>query len=121
MALIVQFAHITDVHISDRDHSWGTVVAQAPQLLQTPSQYVNQIDDFDFVYVTGDVLDTGTRTEAEAYNRIVATLHKPWHFIPGNHDGYIDPGHPEALRPEEAIMLIDPRMGDERAPEAQRS
>jgi len=121
MPLSVKFAHITDVHISDRDRSWSTVVSLAPQLLQNAFQYVNAIDDLDFVYLTGDVLDTGTRTEAEAFNRVMETLQKPWHFIPGNHDGYVDPNHPIALTPEEAVMMIDPRMGQDRTPEAQRS
>jgi len=120
MAISVHFAHITDVHVSDRDQSWSTVVSIAPDLLQETVTYLNQIDDLDFVFLTGDMLDTGTRTEAEKYNAIIATLQKPWHFIPGNHDGYIDANHPDALSPEDAVMLIDPRMGEERVPQAQR-
>jgi len=121
MPISVHFAHITDVHISERDKSWSTVVTLAPDLLRESFDHLNQIDDLDFVFLTGDMLDTGTRTEAEAYNRIVATLEKPWHFVPGNHDGYVDPGYPDALNPEDAVMLIDPRMGQERIPTAQRS
>lgn len=117
----VHFAHITDVHISDRDQSWSTVVTLAPDLLRASLDHLNQIDDLDFVFLTGDMLDTGTRTEAESFVKILSTLKKPWHFIPGNHDGFVDPSYPDALKPEEAVMLIDPRMGQERIPAAQRS
>jgi predicted phosphodiesterase len=112
MGISVHFAHLTDIHISERHQSFSTVSTLAAELFAEAVRLLNGIDDLDFVMITGDVLDTASRAEVEQYRDIVADLHKPWYFIPGNHDGFIDANFPDAMLPEEAVTLIDPRMAD---------
>jgi 3',5'-cyclic AMP phosphodiesterase CpdA len=116
----VTFAHLTDIHISEQDHSWGTLGTQAQRLLSEVILRLNTMDDLDFVLITGDALDVATPFELERFTALIKDLHQPWHFIPGNHDGYIDPRHPEAFAPHEAVPQIDPRMATPR-PDVQRA
>ena len=120
MATSVYFAHVTDLHISERDQSWSTVSRLASELFVEAVEQLNRLDGLDFVLLTGDVLDTASRGEVAEFQRIVADLDRAWHFIPGNHDGFVDPHFPDALRPEEAVSLIDPRLADP-LPVAQRA
>lgn len=113
------FAHLTDIHISENGDSWGTIDT-ASVLLNTCIEQLNRIDDLDWVLITGDVMDRATKTELQCVIDALADLKKPWHFVPGNHDGYIDPNHPDAFRPHEAIPLLDPRMA-EPTPHAQKA
>ncbi len=116
----VHFAHVTDIHISDQGDSWGALGGQAPRLLAACCERLNAVDDLDFVLITGDVLDRSTPVEVERFRDAIAVLHKPWHFVPGNHDGFYDPNHPDAYTPREAVELIDPRMADPE-PDAQKA
>lgn len=106
----LNFVHITDIHISEQQQSWGSLGDLSGRLLADTIKQVNLIDDLDFVLITGDVLDEATAGELERFTRLLSTLQKPWHFIPGNHDGFIDPDLPGAYKPHEAIPVIDPRM-----------
>ncbi len=76
---------------------------------------LNAIPDLDFVLITGDVVDGSTEAEIDHFNDLLARLEKPWHFVPGNHDGFIDPDHPDALPPAEAVARIDRRFAPETA------
>ncbi len=120
MPVSVRFAHITDIHISDSHQSWGTIGTLAEALLARAVVEINAMPDLDFVVFGGDVLDRATSAEAGRFAVIMAALEKPWHFVPGNHDGFVDPNHPDALAPHEAVSLIDPRLSSPR-PDAQRA
>lgn len=116
----LHFAHITDVHISNAAQSWGGLGDQADALLVEACQQLNAIADLDFVLLTGDVIDSATPDEVARLRAALETLEKPWHFVPGNHDGFIDPNRPEAYRPHEALPLFDPRLADP-VPHAQQA
>jgi Icc protein len=109
---MVHFAHITDIHLSAREQpgSDGTLIA--PRLMRECMAHLNTLPDLDFVLFTGDVLDIADQVELEMFLEIAGSLHKPWHFIPGNHDGFIDPAYPHALKPHEVVSRIDPRLSD---------
>jgi len=103
------FAHLTDVHISEND-SWGTVGKDALTVFRDTIHAINTLEALDFVLITGDLLDKASDTEIEAVQNALAQLEKPWHFTPGNHDGFIDPAQPDALTPDEAVHAIDRRI-----------
>jgi 3',5'-cyclic AMP phosphodiesterase CpdA len=119
-ATSLHFAHVTDAHISEKGDSWATLGERGPRLLRECFARLNQIDDLDFVLITGDVLDLATPGELQQFVDALGTLRKPWHFVPGNHDGFIHEANPTAFRPAEAIPRIDPRLADP-PPEANRS
>lgn len=108
----LHFAHVTDIHLSERQHSWGTIAEIAPRLMRECIAHLNALADLDFVLITGDVLDIASPGEAKTFLEIIASLNKPWHFVPGNHDGFIDPHYPDALKPHQAVALLDPRLAD---------
>ena len=106
----VYFAHLTDIHISDSDESWGPLATQAESILRNTFARLDVIPDLDFVLISGDVLDNATQAEVAVFTGALRTLGKPWHYIPGNHDGFYDPEKPGAYAPHEAVPQIDPRM-----------
>lgn len=120
MSQSVTLMHITDIHLSIREKSWGTLGALSDQLFRAAIEAANTQADLDAVIITGDVLDGAVPGEVARLNALLADLEKPWHFVPGNHDGYIDPEHPEAYAPHEALPLFDPRLADP-SPAAQRA
>lgn len=105
------FAHITDIHISVDGKAWGNL-ADAATLLKQAFIRFNNLPDLDFVLITGDVLNAASPAEVDILNDALTTLQKPWHFVPGNHDGFIDPAYPDAFLPHEALPLFDSRMAD---------
>lgn len=120
MTRTLHFAHVTDIHISDRGDTAHVVGSYAPTLARECFERLNEIDDLDFVLISGDVLDLATQAELDRFLEALAVLRKAWHFIPGNHDGFIHDKYPNAFRPHEAIPLIDPRLTSP-PPEAQQA
>jgi Icc protein len=110
MTTTLHFAQLTDIHLTRAPHTWGTLGTESGDLLRQTIAELNQTVDLDFVLITGDAIDAATSEEIELFNSIMKGLEKPWHFVPGNHDGYNDPNHPETLPAHEATPLIDPRL-----------
>jgi Icc protein len=111
----LHFAHLTDIHITRNHQTWGTLGELSRSLLCDTIARLNTIPDLDFVLITGDVIDQATEEEIGHFNNLLARLEKPWHFVPGNHDGFIDPAHPDALPPSEAVARLDRRFSPETA------
>ena len=110
MAVALHFAQIADVHVSDRGDAGMNLGAQAPRLLRDCCNQLNEMGDLDFVLLTGDLLDTSSKSELSAVLDSLAVLQKPWHFIAGNHDGFHDRRYPDALTPVEVVTAIDSRL-----------
>lgn len=112
MADSLTFAHVTDVHLTEAGEPPGTLDDLAPDLLARTVEHFNAMDGLDFVLITGDVLDAASQAEVDRFRELIDRLKVPWHFIPGNHDGFYDPNVPNALPPHEAVSQIDPRMAE---------
>lgn len=112
MADSLTFAHVTDIHLTEAGESWGTLDDLAEDLFARVVETFNRMDGLDFVLITGDVVDTASPAEVDRFRELIAPLEVPWHFIPGNHDGYYDPKVPSALPPHEAVSRLDPRLAD---------
>lgn len=72
-----KYAFVTDTHV-------GTATAEED--LRRTVHDINKQADIDFVVVTGDVTEMGTKQEIKLAKGILNGLKKPWHVIPGNHD-----------------------------------
>lgn len=72
-----KYAFVTDTHV-------GTETGEAD--LRNTVKDINNQNDLDFVLVTGDVTEMGTKLEIALAKRILKALKKPWYVIPGNHD-----------------------------------
>ncbi|HUC83408.1 MAG TPA: PQQ-binding-like beta-propeller repeat protein [Flavisolibacter sp.] len=74
-----RFAFISDTHI-------GSPNGPAEDDLRRTVADINSMDDIAFVVLTGDITELGTNRELAVAKRILDSLNKPYHIIPGNHD-----------------------------------
>ncbi|RYG23544.1 MAG: metallophosphoesterase, partial [Chitinophagaceae bacterium] len=72
------FVHLSDTHIGS---STG-----AEDLRRTVKD-INENTAIQFVVITGDITEFGADEEIKLAKQILDSLNKPWHIIPGNHDG----------------------------------
>lgn len=72
-----KYAFVTDTHI-------GTATAEED--LRRTVKDINNQNDLDFILVTGDVTEMGTKLEIKLAKGILNQLKKPYYVIPGNHD-----------------------------------
>lgn len=76
-AQIFKYAFVTDTHVGS-----GT----AEEDLRRTVKDINTQSDLDFILVTGDVTEMGTKLEIKLAKSILSELKKPYYVIPGNHD-----------------------------------
>jgi outer membrane protein assembly factor BamB/predicted MPP superfamily phosphohydrolase len=74
----LKFVHLSDTHIGS---STG-----ADDLRRTVKD-INEDNSIQFVVISGDITEFGADGEIQLAKQILDSLNKPWHIIPGNHDG----------------------------------
>jgi len=74
----LKFAHLSDTHVGS---STG-----ADDLRKTVND-INQDSSIQFIVISGDITEFGADNEIQLAKQILDSLNKPWHIIPGNHDG----------------------------------
>lgn len=72
-----KYGFVTDTHV-------GTATGEED--LRRTVKDINKQADLDFIVVTGDVTEMGTKQEIKLARKILSALKKPWYVIPGNHD-----------------------------------
>lgn len=72
-----KFAHVSDTHIGN---------ATAAEDLSRTVKSINKDSSISFVVITGDITEFGADEEIIQAKKILDSLSKPWHIIPGNHD-----------------------------------
>lgn len=75
---IITFVHLSDTHVGS---STG-----ADDLRRTVKD-INENGAIQFVVISGDITEFGADEELTLAKQILDSLNKPWHIIPGNHDG----------------------------------
>lgn len=105
----LHFAHLSDIHISQLGNHDELLSGQAAQFLADAVARLNQLDDLDFVLITGDLFDTAGAWEVAQFQRAIAALQKPYFVIPGNHDRR-DPDAAEGLTRREFAALFNPQF-----------
>ena len=83
----LKFAHISDVHLSDKkiDTSYK-VLASSRALFDDEIKQLNEIQGLDFVFVTGDMTDRPKIDMINEFDEKMNTLKTPWYSAFGNHD-----------------------------------
>jgi outer membrane protein assembly factor BamB/predicted MPP superfamily phosphohydrolase len=71
------FAHVSDTHIGNHT---------AEEDLRRTVRSINNNPSISFVVLTGDITEFGSDDELALAKKILDSLNKPWHIIPGNHD-----------------------------------
>lgn len=72
-----KYAFVTDTHV-------GTATGEED--LRRTVKDINEQHDLDFILLTGDITEMGTKKEIKLAKTILKSLKKPWYAIPGNHD-----------------------------------
>ena len=74
----LKFVHLSDTHVGS---STG-----ADDLRKTVND-INKDSSIQFIVISGDITEFGADNEIQLAKQILDSLNKPWHIIPGNHDG----------------------------------
>jgi Icc protein len=82
----LHFAQISDIHISSLGDHHDMLSGRSADFLADIFAELNQMEDLDFVLITGDLFDTAHWQEFYRFQQVIRTLQKPYHIIPGNHD-----------------------------------
>ena len=82
----LHFAQISDIHISSLGDHFDMLSGRSANFLSGILANLSQIDDLDFVLITGDLLGTANQEEFDRFQQVICTLKKPYYIIPGNHD-----------------------------------
>lgn len=80
-----RLAILSDLHLSVGDRGTWRVSHRTKQRLESAVDSLNQ-RDLDGVLFIGDLVQSGTREEYEAFDRILDDLKAPFFALPGNHD-----------------------------------
>ena len=82
-----RFAILTDAHLfSFPDHKFDAILAKAVDDVMSMKPLP------DFVVYCGDIAQNGTDDQLQKGKKILSKLTMPIHFIPGEHDWYLDMG-----------------------------
>lgn len=86
----LKFAHISDVHLSNKtvDTSYK-VLSYTKELFKDEIQQINSVPKVDFVVVTGDLIDKPQKPLLEIAVKQMNKLKAPWYFAFGNHDAAV--------------------------------
>lgn len=86
----LRFAHISDVHLSDKtvDTSYK-VLSHSQELFDDEISQINSTPHLDFVMETGDLADKPQKPLLEMACDKLNKLKAPWYFAFGNHDAAI--------------------------------
>ena len=115
---MLHFAQISDIHISALGDHHEMLSGRAADLLGGVLADLNQIEDLDFVLITGDLFDTAAQQEFARFQEVIRTLQKPYYIIPGNHDRRA-PDSPGLTRRQFAHHFNPQVQNRPTAPEAQ--
>ena len=72
-----KYAFVSDTHI-------GSPTAEE-DLRRTVAD-INELEDIDFIILTGDITEMGTNEELSVAKNILSGLKKSFYIVPGNHD-----------------------------------
>lgn len=86
----LKFAHISDVHLSDKsvDTSYK-VLSSSKDLFKDEIEQINKTPHIDFVFETGDLADKPKKEIVAQACDQMNKLKAPWYFVFGNHDAAI--------------------------------
>lgn len=115
----LHFALISDIHISSLGNHHDLLSGQSADILANILAHLNQIEDLDFVLITGDLFDVANQAEFDQFQAVIRTLKHPYYLIPGNHDRR-KADQSEGLTRRQFAQYFNPQIDDRpTAPEAQ--
>jgi len=86
--MTLDFIHITDTHICNRQDTSYKALGSSKALLKDAIEQINLKEGLDFVLFTGDLVDSATKENYEEYFSLMLKLKYPSLNTFGNHDLY---------------------------------
>jgi 3',5'-cyclic AMP phosphodiesterase CpdA len=86
MTTTLHFAQLSDIHISSLGDHHDLLSGRSAGFLEKVIARLNQIDDLDFVFISGDLFDMADDWEFGQFHKVISALQKPTYILPGNHD-----------------------------------
>ena len=83
---VLQFVHITDTHILDIPDETFHSVNTKRSFESVLSDSLMRYPDIDFILITGDVSQTGSKESYTVFKSIIQQYDLPIYCVPGNHD-----------------------------------
>jgi 3',5'-cyclic AMP phosphodiesterase CpdA len=80
-----RLAVLSDLHLSLSEHGTWRVSHRTRERLEAAVQAVNRLE-LDGVVFNGDLVQSGTKPQFDAFDRIVKRFDPPLFAVPGNHD-----------------------------------
>lgn len=105
----IHFAQLSDIHISALGDHHDMLSGRSAQFLADIVAWLNRLHDLDFALISGDLLDTATRSELKQFQQVIHNLRIPCHIIPGNHDRR-PPDRNQGLTRREFARLFNPQV-----------
>ena len=105
----LHFAQISDIHFSVLGDQYDILSSQAADFLAAIVTNLNQIEELDFVLITGDLFVTAHQQEFDQFQQAIQGLQKPYYVIPGNHD-HRSPDSSEGLTRRQFARHFNPQF-----------
>ena len=86
--MTLDFVHITDTHITDRQSTTYKALANSKELFADAIEQMNELVGLDFVLFTGDMVDSYSEENFYNYYKILSKLKYPSLNAFGNHEFY---------------------------------
>lgn len=83
----LKFAQLSDTHfLENGTNTTYKMTGESPALLDDAIEQINDVQNLDFVMVTGDLIDKSFEKELKAVLPHMEKINAPWYFSFGNHD-----------------------------------
>ncbi|MBP3820694.1 metallophosphoesterase [bacterium] len=83
----LRFVQLSDIHfLENGSNTTFKMIGESPRLLDDAVNQINEIENLDFVMITGDLIDKSFEKELKAVLPHLEPLTVPWYFAFGNHD-----------------------------------
>ena len=86
--MTLDFVHVSDTHISDRQDTSYKALSSSRVLLKDIVEQINNIQGLDFILFTGDLVDSASKNNFDMYYNSISRLKYPSLNTFGNHDFY---------------------------------
>ncbi len=107
----LKFVHISDIHISKNNEASFLVTEDITRFFKETIELLNILPALDFVFISGDCLNSGREIELFQFQQILAQLEKPVFIVPGNHDGNVSDA-PNVFTQRRFASIFNPQYAE---------
>jgi len=83
---VLRFIHLTDCHLLNQNTKSLRHINTYESLNKVIQDIKHKQFEYDFLLITGDISQDGSKESYETFSTLVKALNKPIYCLPGNHD-----------------------------------